>query len=83
VFRFTTSSGKPGANQQSPGPTMRRRRRPQARSSIPLPEVKEGNSDADWNLWQDSVIAFDSRFQSLRDEVERGDPFEGIHSKTR
>ena len=83
MFRFMTLSGKPGVNQQSPGPTMRRRRRPQARSAMPLPEVKEGNSDADWNLWQDSVIAFDSQFQSLRDEVERVDPFEGIHRKTR
>lgn len=31
----------------------------------PLPEVKEGNSQADWDLWSDSVIELDSQFSAL------------------
>jgi hypothetical protein len=29
--------------------------------------VQEGNSEADWQLWEDSVMAFDSQFQSMKD----------------
>lgn len=38
-----------------------------ARERGPLPEVKEGNSQADWELWSDSVIEYDSQFSSLTD----------------
>ena len=35
------------------------------RAALPVPEVVEGNDHTDWDLWEDSVIALDSRMQSL------------------
>ena len=57
----------------------------------PLPEVvAEGNSQADWSAWEDSMAALDSQFQGLdpaariqvRDtrpsQLDELDPFAGI-----
>ena len=34
--------------------------------SMALPEVvKEGNTPADWSMWEDSMTALDSRMQGL------------------
>jgi hypothetical protein len=32
---------------------------------VPVPDVVEGNEHTDWDLWEDSVNALDSRMQSL------------------
>jgi len=32
---------------------------------LPAPEVVEGNDHTDWDLWEDSVNALDSRMQGL------------------
>jgi hypothetical protein len=49
-----------------------RRRKPANKSgavdfqdTTPLPEVTEGNEHSDWELWEDSVVALDSRMQGL------------------
>ena len=45
--------------------------------TAPLPEVTEGNEHSDWELWEDSVVALDSRMQGVMpsskiyDEPER------------
>jgi hypothetical protein len=39
--------------------------RPPGNLPLPVSQVVEGNSEADWDLWQDSVDAFDSKMQPL------------------
>jgi hypothetical protein len=51
------------AAKRSPSRPRRSARGPD--EPLPLPEVVEGNDATDWDLWQDSVDAFDSRSQSL------------------
>ncbi|HXD41506.1 MAG TPA: hypothetical protein VN649_13130 [Ramlibacter sp.] len=57
--------------------TVRRRLRP-TRAGL---AVLEGNSDADWQLWEDSVEAFDSQFPSMRDQFAHVDAFAGIYQE--
>lgn len=52
---------------------------------LPIPEVLEGNENADWALWEDSVWAQDSQMQSLTPSVRiyqkqeaRPSQFEGL-----
>jgi hypothetical protein len=62
--------------------------------SMPLPEVvAEGNTQADWSQWEDSMTALDSQMQSLlpssrihvRDtrpsQLDELDPFSGVRGK--
>lgn len=39
---------------------------------LPLPEVVEGNQEADWSLWQDSVEFHDSQMQAAWPVTEPG-----------
>jgi hypothetical protein len=39
--------------------------------------VHEGNTEADWQLWEDSVVAFDSQFQAMKDQFAHLDAFAG------
>ena len=45
-----TTEARPAARK--PSPTARR---PRDYPPPPLPEVTEGNTEADWSLWEDSV----------------------------
>jgi hypothetical protein len=39
---------------------------PRFADTAPLPEVvAEGNTQADWSMWEDSVMAMDSQMQNL------------------
>lgn len=62
--------------------------------SLPLPEVvAEGNTQADWSMWEDSMTTLDSQFQGLapssrvqvRDtrpsQLDEHDPFAGVRQK--
>jgi hypothetical protein len=41
-------------------------RHPRFADTAPLPEVvAEGNTQADWSMWEDSVMALDSQMQDL------------------
>ena len=41
-------------------------RHPRFQDTAPLPEVvAEGNTQADWSMWEDSVMALDSQMQDL------------------
>lgn len=45
--------------------------------TAPLPRVvAEGNSEADWSMWEDSMITFDSQLQGLSpaDRAQMLDP---------
>jgi hypothetical protein len=71
--------------------------RPDPASPAALPEVvAEGNTQADWSMWEDSVTTLDSQMQGLapsariyvRDEqetrpsqLEEADPFAGVSRK--
>jgi len=69
------------SNKRSSGVEDQKRISPKKRSTSergPLPEVKEGNSQADWDLWSDSVSEYDSQFSPLRGDDELRDFFTRI-----
>src|SRR5512140_3598012 len=50
------------------------RRRPrETRAALAVMEEQEGTTDADWQLWEDSMVAFDSQFQSMKDPFAQVD----------
>jgi hypothetical protein len=36
---------------------------------LPVPEVKEGNEESDWSMWEDSVAFQDSKMNSVYPET--------------
>jgi hypothetical protein len=52
---------KPAVHKPSPAPEAAQG----LNDPLPVPEVLEGNENADWALWEDSVWAQDSQMQSL------------------
>jgi hypothetical protein len=77
-----------------PRPDAGLRHAPRFADTAPLPEViAEGNTQADWSVWEDSVMALDSQMQTLvpadrvyvRDtrpsQFEEVDAFAGVRSK--
>ena len=42
-------------------------------------EVQEGDADPDWQQWEDSMIAFDSQFRSMKDQFTYVDAFAGVY----
>ena len=38
-------------------------------SPLPLPEMKEGNEESDWSMWEDSVAFQDSKMNSVYPET--------------
>ena len=63
---FKRSSGKPVVEQ-----SVRPKRTPAASKPfgslepLPLPQVAEGNTDAEWSAWEDSVAFQDSQISSF------------------
>jgi len=49
------------------------------RAALAVQAVYEGNSDADWQLWEDSVIASESLFQSVKDRFAHVDAFAAVY----
>jgi hypothetical protein len=43
--------------------------------------VQEGNSEADWQLWEDSQIAFDGQFPSMKEQYTYVDAFASIYQE--
>jgi hypothetical protein len=69
VFKWLAPPKKP-----APASKTSSSRKPTSRRSesgtlpgypLPAPEVVEGNDHTDWDLWEDSVNALDSRMQGL------------------
>ena len=61
VAKSARSSAGASASRSAP-----RRAAPPFAPSMPLPEVvAEGNTQADWSQWEDSMTALDSQMQSL------------------
>lgn len=49
-----------------PRPDSSLRHMPRFADTAPLPEVvAEGNTQADWSMWEDSVMAMDSQMQEI------------------
>ena len=95
MFEFLKRLVKPEP-QVAPPPRRRKpSRKPgdlQATEPAPLQaEVTEGNEHSDWELWEDSVVALDSRMQGLMpsskiyDEPERPSEYQDLdaYSKVR
>lgn len=96
---FRRREASPPESKSKPQP---RASRPPARKgassdflpSLPLPEVvAEGNTQADWSVWEDSMTTLDSQFHGLpassrvqvRDtrpsQLDELDPFAGVRRK--
>jgi hypothetical protein len=43
--------------------------------------VQEGNTEADWQLWEDSMIDFESLFQSMKDQFAHVDAFASVYQE--
>ena len=43
--------------------------------------VNEGNTDGDWQPWEDSMVAFESQFQSMKDQFAHGDAFASVYQE--
>lgn len=82
------------ARKTAPAANMPVPAAPPFAASMPLPEVVgEGNTQADWSQWEDSVLALDSQMQDLmpssrvyaRDtqpsQLDDIDPFSSVRSK--
>ena len=63
------SAAMPVRKPSSPTPgrvDTSKRHAPRFVDTAPLPEVvAEGNTQADWSVWEDSVMALDSQMQDL------------------
>jgi len=56
------NSGKPASSRSDASPWHAQR----FLDTAPLPEVVgEGNTQADWSMWEDSVMALDSQLQDI------------------
>jgi hypothetical protein len=67
---------------------------PRFADTVPLPEVvSEGNTQADWSAWEDSMITLDSQMQGLLpssriyvrearpSQLDDPDPFAGVKGR--
>lgn len=81
IFRPAAGQATIPKNGPRPGPAPARRSSAVAQAPLPLPQVTEGNTQEDWALWEDSVTAFDSQFDSLKERMAWVDPFEGIQRR--
>lgn len=89
---------RPGAQVSAMGPRADDAAAPEPDAppaeAIPLPEVvSEGNTQADWDAWEDSMTALDSQMQGLLPEasiyvrdpgpsqLDDLDPFAGVGRK--
>jgi hypothetical protein len=43
--------------------------------------VHEGSTEADWQLWEDSVVAFESQFQAMKDQFAHVDAYAGEYQE--
>ena len=92
---FKRREAAPAAPERAERPT---RRAPASAGdpllSLPVPEVvAEGNTQADWSMWEDSMTTLDSQMQGLapssrfqvRDtrpsQLDDIDPFAGVRQK--
>ena len=78
------TSASSGPSTRNP-PKARQVAEPQ--SPLPIPEVKEGNEESDWSMWEDSVAFQDSKMNSVYPETRpvplspaepSEDPFENV-----
>jgi hypothetical protein len=63
--------------QHAPDKNGRPKRSPtdlSALDPLPLPEVTEGNSEADWSAWEDSVAFQDSQMSGFESSKPPPDP---------
>lgn len=81
IFRPAAAQSTIPKNGPRPATAPARRRPAEGHAPPPLPEVTEGNSHEDWALWEDSVSAFDTQFDALKERVACVDPFEGIQRR--
>lgn len=72
---FKRKPDKPATDDTPPRPRPRpaaqtRSARQPSAEPPPLPEVKEGNLESDWALWEDSVAFQDSQMPSSFSELD-------------
>lgn len=80
-FKLFSASPKKGAAASKPAGsrkpvTRRAANRHLPGDPLPAPEVVEGNDHTDWDLWEDSVNALDSRMQGLTPSTKIYSPAE-------
>lgn len=81
IFRPAAAQSTIAKSGPRPGAASARRKTVDALAPLPLPQVTEGNTQDDWALWEDSVTAFDSQFDALKERMACVDPFEGIQRR--
>jgi hypothetical protein len=79
------TSASSGPSKHNP-PKARQVAEPQ--SPLPVPEVKEGNEESDWSMWEDSVAFQDSKMNSISPETRpaplaAAEPIEDPFAKVR
>lgn len=90
---FKRSSGKPVVEQSvRPKRTATASKPFGSLEPLPLPEVAEGNTDADWSAWEDSVAFQDSQMSGFGaatrppnphpGDTVPDDPFTNVHKHT-
>lgn len=80
--RASTNSGTAKRNSPKPKPLA------DPLSPLPVPEVKEGNEESDWSMWEDSVAFQDSKMNSVYPEtrpvpLNTAEPLEDPFAKVR
>jgi hypothetical protein len=77
-------SSKPQAVQpreQKPQCQASRAIRHRLRDTRAALAVQEGSSEEDWQPWEDSTIAFESQFHSVRDQFAHVDGFASVYQE--
>ena len=65
MFKFFKRNPRPASPASEPASRPRTPRSGQDTAPAPLPEVIEGDSESDWDLWQESVNHLDSQLPAL------------------
>jgi hypothetical protein len=79
--RLKSRAAEPGTQAHCQAPRTIRRRLRDTRAALAVTEVQEGNSDADWQLWEDATIAFESLFQSMKGQFTHVDAFAAVYQE--
>ena len=82
MVRPLKSRAAPPRKQQTRFPASRsiRRRLRDSRAALAV-ELQEGATEADWQLWDDSTIAFESQFQSMKNQFTYVDAFASVYQE--
>jgi hypothetical protein len=83
MVRLLKSQAAQPRNQKAryPAPRSIRHRPRDTRAARAVLELQDGNAEGDWQLWEDSMIAFESQFQSMKEQFTCVDAFASIYQE--